>query len=373
MTEDYELRADDGAEATDLNLALLVAPAFRRWKTVLAIGVLVGLAGFGASYAIPNRYTAVCVFLPPQTQPSGAASALASLGSLSGLIGSGAAKNSPDQYVGLMSSATVADRIVTKFKLRQVYDARYAVDARRRLAQRTAITIGKKDGLISVAYTDIDPARSAAVANQYIEELRVMTKTLAVSEAQQRRVFFEQLLEQTRDRLGTAQRALEGTGINAGAVNTEPRAAADIYSHLRAELTAAQVQLQVMRSTLADTSPDVRRQQGMVDALQAQVGKLEAQDHVSGSATSTTGDYVNRYREFKYQETLFDLFARQYETARVDESHEGTLIQVVDAATPPERKSGPSHLLYGVVSMAIGLIAAALWFAIRGSKRRNEV
>ena len=44
-------------------------------------------------------------------------------------------------------------------------------------------------------------------------------------------------------------------------------------------------------------------------------------------------DYLTKYREFKYQETLFELFARQYEIARVDESREGALIQVVDPAT----------------------------------------
>ena len=44
-------------------------------------------------------------------------------------------------------------------------------------------------------------------------------------------------------------------------------------------------------------------------------------------------DYVSKYREFKYQETLFELFARQYELARVDESREGALIQVVDSRT----------------------------------------
>ncbi len=367
MSDAYELHAGTESEPADPDLAVLVAPALRRWKTVIATGILVGLVGFGSSYAIPNRYSAICVFLPPQTQPGGATAALASLSSLSGLIGSGASKNSPEQYVALMNSATVADRIVKKFDLRRVLDAHYEVDARRRLAQRTVITIGKKDGLISIEFTDTDPARAADIANQYVDELRLLTKTLAVSEAQQRRVFFEQLLQQTRDRLATAQKALEGTGINAGALNTEPRSAADAYSRVRAELTAAQVQLQVMRSTLADTSTDIRRQAGLVEALQAQVTKLEAQRQPDGTVTS---DYVNRYREFKYQETLFDLFARQYESARVDESREGTLIQVVDPATPPERKSGPSHLMHGVAWMGAGLFGAIALFIGLGFRRR---
>jgi uncharacterized protein involved in exopolysaccharide biosynthesis len=368
MDDVYAPPFGDESASTGPSLGTLAAPILQRWKTVLGAGLLVGVLGFGASYAIPNRYTASCVFLPPQNQPGGAAGALASLGSLSGLIGAGAAKNSPDQYVGLMGSATVADRIVGKFDLRKLFDVRYEVDARKRLAQRTVITVGKKDGLISVAYTDIDPARAAAIANQYVEELRTMTNSLAVTEAQQRRVFFEQLLGQTRDRLAAAQKALEATGINAGAINTEPRSAADAYSRVRAESTAAQVRLQVLRSTLADTAPEVRQQQGLVDALRSQLDKLEAQNHGDGSSS---GDYVDRYREFKYQEMLLDLFARQYESARVDESREGTLIQVVDRATPPERKSGPSHMVHGLVWTAIGLVLAASWFLVRARRTRE--
>lgn len=366
MDDAVSLPPDLEADWQGSNLAALTAPALRRWKTVLACALIIGLAGFGLSYAIPNKYTAYCVFLPPQSQPGGAAGALASLGNLSGLIGAGATKNSPDQYVGMMSSATVADHIVKKFDLRKLFDVRYQVDARKRLAQRTAITVGRRDGLITVAYTDVDPARAAAIANQYVEELRSLTNTLALTEAQQRRIFFEELLAQTRDRLGNAQKALEATGMNAASINTEPRSAADAYSRVRAESTAAQVRLQVLKSTLADTAPEVRQQQELVDALRGELGKLEAQKH----GASASGDYVDRYREYKYQETLFDLFARQYESARVDESREGTLIQVVDRATPPERKSSPSHAIYGLASTGIGLILAILWFVL--SARRVQ-
>jgi hypothetical protein len=74
---------------------------------------------------------------------------------------------------------------------------------------------------------------------------------------------------------------------------------------------------------------------------------------------STQGGYVAAYREFKYQEALFDLIARQYEIARVDESREGGQVQVIDIAVAPERKSRPKRSFFAIVGFVLGLAGAA--------------
>jgi len=331
----------------------------------LIVGVLACVAGVGASFLVTPTFTATNVFLPPQQQQNSAASALASLGALSGLTSGAGAKNSPDQYIALMQSVTVSDRIIRKFGLKALWDEHFDVDARKKLQRVVQIGFNKKDSLIRVDVSDVDPARAAAMANQYVEELRTLTNGLAVTEAQQRRVFFEHLLEQTRDKLAAAQSALEGSGYSAGSLNAEPRAAAEGYARLHAELTEALVKLQVLRTSLADTSSEVRHAQENVSALSSQLAKIEAEDKTHPASS----DYVNRYREFKYQETLFDLFARQYESARVDESREGALIQVVDPATPPERKSAPKRSLFGAVASLLGMFIATMYFALPVRRR----
>lgn len=193
-----------------------------------------------------------------------------------------------------------------------------------------------------------------------------MTGTIAVTEAQQRRVFFEDQLQQTKDRLINAQQTLQASGFSQGAIKAEPKAAAEGYARLRAEVTAAEVRLRTMRGNLADDTPEVRQQHATVGALRDQLARLEQPNDVRGGP-----DYVSKYREFKYQETLFDLFARQYELARADESREGALVQVVDAATPPEKKSKPKRAITAVLTT----LGAALLFIggilVRHSWRRH--
>jgi uncharacterized protein involved in exopolysaccharide biosynthesis len=343
-----------------VSLLDLAIPLIESWKLWILGSLAVGLAALGIAFVMTPVYTARTTFLPPQQQQSGMASALASLGGLAGLAGAAGIKSPADQYVSLMQSVTAEDRLIDQFKLQQVYESKYRFEARRALEQNTRIAVGKKDGLISVEVDDESAQRAADMANAYVEELRRMTSVLAVSEAQQRRVFFEKELKEARDQLGKAQQELQASGFNVGALRAEPKAAAESYARLKAEITAAEVRTQVLRGTMADSSTQVQQQLAQLSALRAQLARLEQ------AADANVGpDYLSKYREFKYRETLFELFARQYEIARVDESREGALIQVVDVAVPPEYKSKPKRLFIAVAATLLSLLLLGMFILVR--------
>ena len=353
MTSGYaDSTSGDAGSATPARTFVdLYFPLRRAWRLLISVPPLCAAIGFGATYLVDPTYTAQTTLLPPEKPQSASAAAVQSLGALAALAGVGSSKTPTDQFAALLLSVTVRDRLIDRFKLLEVYDEDYKVDARRELDKRVRVSIGKKDGLLTIEVDDKDPQRAAALANQHVTELRHLTSTLAVTEAQQRRVFFERQLKDTRQELVKAQEALQGSGFSVGALKAEPRAAAEGYSRLRAEVIAAQVRLQTLLGSLADGAPEVRQQSAQLGALQAQLARLEQ----SGSAIGA--DYVGKYREFKYQEALFEIMARQYELARVDESREGALIQVVDTALPPEKRSKPRR---GIVAAASGLGAMIL-------------
>lgn len=362
---DTEILDDSGPTFTEVLRPLRVhAP-------LLLLGPIVAAAlGFGGSYVVKPSYLAATSFLPPQQQQSAAGSALAALGSLTALAGVGSAVRTPaDQYAALMRSVTVSDRIIEQFDLMKVYDADYRSEARRDLNRSVRINVGKKDGLISVEVEDVSPARAAQIANQYVEELRRVTSALAITEAQQRRAFFEKLLQETRDRLMAAQLDLQRSGFNPGALKAEPKAAAESYARLKAETSAAEIRLQTLRSRLADGTTEVQQAVAALAALRSQLAKAE-----QPNALDAGPDYVGKYREFKYQEALFELYARQFELARLDESREGALIQVIDPAQPPDKKYKPSRLMWTGLGAAIGVVASvALAFALTARRTRRSM
>jgi uncharacterized protein involved in exopolysaccharide biosynthesis len=302
--------------------------------------------------------------VPPQQPQSNAASALASLSALSGLVGSGGVKTTADQYVSLLQSNNVEDKIIDRFKLGEVYGFEKRTEIRRKLEGRVRVALGKKDGLIVVEVDDAEPARAADMANQHVAELRRLSGELALTETQQRRQFFETELKRTQVKLTDAQAKLEASGFNAGAIKAEPKAAAEAYAKLRGDLTAAQVKLSALRSQLTDTAPEVQTQSALVSALGSELQKLERD-----VARTDNSDYLGLYREFKYQETLFDQLAKQFELARLDEAREGALIQVIDPATPPELKSSPRRVYFALAGFALGLMLAAAWAMVRAGNR----
>jgi capsule polysaccharide export protein KpsE/RkpR len=153
---------------------------------------------------------------------------------------------------------------------------------------------------------------------------------------------------------------LQGSGFNQGALNSEPKSAAEAFSKLQAELISAEIQLSTLRASLSDSAPQVSRQMALVQALRKKVGEIEQSEPV-GKSGQGKDDYISRYREFKYQEALFELFSRQYELARVDESREGSQIQIIDVATPAEHKIRPKRLLFGIyTALSVELFALML-------------
>jgi uncharacterized protein involved in exopolysaccharide biosynthesis len=337
---------------------------------LLILGPLaVGLAALGISFAVPPTFTATVKFLPPQQQQSAAASMLASLGGLGGLAGAAAGlKNPSDQYMAFMKSVSVQDTLVERFKLQERYESKLKVDARKELVGSTRIS-GGKDGLITVEVDDKQPQFAADLANAHVEELQKLLAKLAVTEAQQRRMFFEKQLDQVKDKMVAAEQALRATGVSGSVLKANPTSAVAAVAALQAQVTAQEVRVGAMRGYLADTAPDFKQAMTELANLKAQLAKQEKDQP---STNSGQGDYIVKFREFKYQETLFELFARQYELAKVDESREGAVIQVLDAAQPPERKSKPKKALIAIIATLGAGFALLLFVFIRQAMRNAK-
>jgi len=341
---------------------------------LLVLGPLTaGLVALSITFSIAPTFTATTKFMPPQQQQSAAASMLASLGALGGLAGAATGlKNPADQYVAFMKSRSVQDALIDRFKLMNRYESKFLENARTTLDGNVQIA-GGKDGLITIAANDKDPAFAAQLANAYVDELSTLLGRLAVTEAQQRRQFFEKQLKTANNNLIKAEQALKASGVNSNVLKTNPTAAVEGLARLKASITAQEIKLASMRGYLTQSAPDFKQAQTELSAMRTQMAHAERADPASQIGAS---DYVTKFREFKYYETLFELFAKQYEMARIDESREGAVIQVVDVAVPPELKAKPKKALIAMLTtLATGFALLLFVFirqALRGAAQNPE-
>ena len=344
----------DEDEISLLDLLQIIVDNLR----LLVLGPLaVGFTALGISFLIPPTYTAKTQFLPPQQQQSAAASMLASLGGLGGLAGAvGGIKNPADQYLAYMKSVTFQDSIIERFKLIERYESKNKTDARLALTVSVRAVSGK-DGLISVEVDDKDPKFAAELANAHVEELGTLLGKLATTEAQQRRLFFEKQLNQAKDKLIQSEISLKATGVSGSVLKSNPASAVAAVAGLQAAVTAQEVKLGAMRGYLAETAPDFKLAISELSNLRAQLAKQEKDTPATVGKATTEGDYITKYREFKYHETLFELFSKQFELAKVDEAREGAVIQVLDAAQAPERKAKPKKAMIAIIAtLASGFV-----------------
>ncbi len=355
-------------EDDEINLLDLLQTIVDNLRLLVLGPLAVGLAALGISFAIKPTFTAEMSFLPPQQQQGMAASMLASLGALGGIAGAAAGlKNPADQYVAFLQSSSIQNALIERFNLLERYDEEFKQDARKTLEKKVKISAGK-DGLISVEVDDHEPQFAADLANAHVDELRKLLGRLAVTEAQQRRQFFEKQLEQTKAKLTQAELALRETGVSSSVLKSDPGTAVAAVAALQAQVTAQEVKVGAMRGYLAETAPEFKQAMTELANLRNQLAKQSQQDKGQGTAQS---DYVAAYREFKYQETLFELFAKQFEVAKADEAREGATIQVVDVAQPPERKSKPKKALIAILATLASGFALLLYVFIRQALRNS--
>lgn len=365
MTE-QEPNTPMNGDTDEISLLDLLQTVVENLRLLVLGPLLVGLAALGISFATPPTFTASTQFLPPQQQQSAAAAMLQSLGALGGLAGAATGiKNPNDQFVSFLQSRTLQDALIERFKLQERYGAQFLVDTRSELSKNARISSGK-DGLIRVEVDDKDPVFAAELANAHVQELTLLLGRLAVTEAQQRRLFFEKQLNNAKDKLTQAEQALQASGVNASALKANPQAAVAGLAQLQAAITAQEVKVASMRGYLTESAPDFRQALTELGALRAQLGQAEK---AQAPTQQSDGDYVAKYRDFKYHETLFELFSKQYELARVDESREGAVIQIVDVAQAPEKKSKPQKAMIAVLATLASGFALLLFVFVRQALR----
>lgn len=351
---DMETRqAQSQYKEEDIHILDLLAVVARHKKSIIGITLVGAVLVAGISLAMPSIYTASTKILPPQQSQSAATVILGQLGSLGGLAGNSLGVKSPtDIYVGMLGSRTVGDRLIKRFKLDQVYETKLHSDTLKVLAGASTFAT-EKDGLISIEVDDKDPVRAAALANGYVEELQRLMSELALSDAAQRRVFFEQQLNQAKLNLGESEVALKKVQEKTGLIKPEGQAEVLITSvaNLRAQIAAKEVQLGAMRTFATGNNPDYIHLQEELNGLRAQLNKAETGANAGngdiGVATSRMPEvgleYVRRLRDVKYNETFFEVLAKQFEIAKLDEAKEKGVLQVVDKAIEPDRKSKPKR------------------------------
>jgi len=369
----------DGENARGLSILDLAIVLVERKRVILWTVIAFTIVAAIVSFLLPKKYTATVTVLAPQQNNSMGSLLASQLGNLSGLAamagGSLNSKTQNDMYVGMLRGRTVEDAMIQRFGLMSQYHKHNLQDTRQEFEKYSDVDGTAKDGMIHISVEDHTPERAAELANGYVDELRTLSKHLAITEASQRRFFFEQQLAESKDNLADAEEDLKKTEQTTGLIelNSQARALIESAALLRAQIAAKEVQIQAMQTYASKENPQLVIAQQELAGLRSQQSQLTGKGETAGGLIVPKGmvpqaglEYVRKLREVKYRETVFEILAKQFEMAKLDEAKEGSLIQIVDAAVPPDKRSFPKRTLIVAGAAIVGFLVGtcvAFFFA----------
>lgn len=372
-----ELLSQRQTEFTLLDLTDLLVQHKRFITRFVIIAIALAIV---VALILPVEYEGNVALMPPAQHSSlGAAlmGQMGAMGSLASLVTGGGVsiKNPADMYVALLTSRSVEDAMIHRFGLMSEYHTKRMSDTRKALERCTKVIAGSKDGLIRVTVEDPNPKRAAEMANGYVEEFRKLSASLAITEAARRRLFFQEELDQTKSKLTAAEEAMRKTQQSTGVlqIDSQARALIETAAVLRAQVVAKEVEIQGMKAFAADDNPQLVLAKQQLAALQSHLEQIAGSKDDSGSdivlskgrVTEQGMEYLRKLRDLKYQETVYELLAKELEIAKLDEAREGEIVQIVDPAVVPDTKSSPHRTLLVVGTALLAFFFAAFFVVVR--------
>lgn len=346
----------------------------RHKKVILGTTFAVALCTAALSLLLSNIYTARTLILPVEEEKGIMGAMMAQMGGLAAISGDAiGSKTKADLYVTILKSETIMDSMIDRFKLMDAYDVKYRTSAYRMLSRNTKITVGKKDGVVTISVDDKDPKIAATMANEYVTALAKFTISFNSLGAGNNRIFLEKRIAETRANLASAEEALRDFQVKNKSISVPDQAKASIegVSQLRGQLAAQEVQLATLRLQFAESSQEVKTAKATIANLRSQVAAMEGNGGESssvptvGSIPGIGQQYIRLMRDFKIHEAILETLVKQYEVASLSESKDVPTFQVIQVAKAPELKSKPSRSKIVIVAVFLAFVISSVVVCMR--------
>jgi len=323
----------------------------RRRLIILMVAGSALVAG-GIAFVLPPWYRAQASLLPPSEEDSG-------IGLSTLLRGIGVpgvrvpTETSPaDVMLAVIQSRRVGEEMVQRFQLQSRYHVRWMDVALRELRRHSRFELTEA-GTVVVSVEDHDPGRAAEMANAYVQLLDRFNREVRMTKGRRTRLFVEQRLSETKTSLAAAEQKLAEYQSQHKAIVLTPEmsSALDAASRRYAERAALEVRLGVVRSYTRETTDEEVRLTQELNELDRQLATLP----------TTSLELARLVRDVKTLEQLYTLLTAQYEEAQITEARDVQTIEVLDVATPPERRSRPQRVVIVLAAAAFALIAGVAY------------
>ena len=369
---------------TDFLLVLL-----RRWRT---FAVCIGL-GIAAAIVyvlvMPKWYAATLTVIQSQRSHESAAMSLAA--KLPGAFDTMA--TDVERISAVLSSNSVSDDVIDKFKL----DARYGTDHREQtrteLWAHCGVRGDRKSGVVTLTCEDTDPKVAMDMATYFGDVGNRVFARVSGSSAREEEKFLETQVVKARDDVDAASKRLRDFQQQHRVIDLpeQSKAVISAMASLKGDLLSKQLELQYLSGFSSSTEANVVQLKQQVAILESKLAQLEQLEPHAGSDAGTGSGSARFFpnamdvpdlrleleqltRDQKIQETVFAMLTQRYELARVESARDTSTFQILDSPTLPTYRSRPKRsktLIVGASSgllLAFGIVLLPRWWRRRRAR-----
>jgi tyrosine-protein kinase Etk/Wzc len=304
---------------------------------------------------LPKYYTATAVIMPPDEDKAGLSQLMAGL-PMKNLLGAGGLGDSKmeDVFISILQSRRNKLSLVNKFDLITVYKfnkmKKYFIEDVLKEVDENVFYSATELGTIAIGATDKDPKRAADMANFMVANLNAIYVELKTGKAKLFRQFLEERVAIAKNDLQSVELQFNEFQKNNNIIELEEQTKATIEAGatIEAQIVAANIELKITKEIYGSNSFKITTLEDKLKALKQERYKY---------SNNTTNDifpaiknvpdlslkYYRLKRDLKVQELVFQFLTEQYEQAKFEEAKNTPFIQVLDNATPPEKRSKPKR------------------------------
>jgi len=344
-------------------------------KLIFRATLAAAIVSVVVSLVIPNWYEATSTCVPPEEGDSrgGLLSMFSQVGMDFGASGLLSATPASDSMIGVLKSRRIRGQVVDRFDLTTVYHSKTREHAINDLGDHL-IADTTPEGFIEVRVEDRDKQRAADLANAFMEFLDGYHRLTSVERATRTRIYVETALEENGQRLDEATEELKSFQKQHMAIDLteQTRVTVEAVAELETERTRLELEKGVLEGFSAPGEMRMRQIDAELGALEDKLGWVtgatksdaDAADGDNAGAViplSNIPDLAYRLadltREVMVLEKVRVYLGSQLEDARIQETRDLEVVQVLDRAVPPVKKSRPRRSL--IVILTTGLVFLA--------------
>lgn len=337
-------------------------------------------------FFIEEQYEATAIIIPSEDEgASGISGMLKGLKNLPLGIGSSSTKSSVNRYNTIIYSRTSLEHLIDQFDLLNVYKInKNKIDARElaiKELRKNIITNETKDDAFEITVRANSAKLASDMTNNIIQYLNKSIIDLKISKSRDNRIFLEKRVSDIYKDLHASEDSLKMFQEKSGLYDIKSQLPElfTLYSKLETELVTKQIQKSILEKLYDNENQELKNIAVEINEFEKKIDKLK-EGGESGSLIlplnnlpQKSVDYLRKYRSIEINNAILEFIIPLYEQAKIEEKKDYPILQVIDYAVPPAKKSWPPRVVFALIGAIFTVLSILIYIYVSGriSKSNN--